>query len=431
MENLQGGMLALEHRYSVDAEIGRQGLAVVYRGTQHPFEKPVSIRVFDAFEAAEQPERLVAAIKKAAQKAATLEGEGVLRVVDYGELTAEVPFVVTERVTGPSLATFLEQSGTLTLEEVVALVDRIAPVLDEAHALGVIHGNLTPYAVMLPQKDVARARVGQFGMSIPLAEVRKIDGAMLSFPLVAGLAPEMFVEGAAGPSRAGDVHALAALAYMALSGQHPYFDDVNDTSDGLVAIATKEPRDLREFGVSAAIWEAIKPALSRNPDARPQLAAELAVALRAAAFPPEVKAPPKASQSADDDIEAWEDEDTSAPTPGAVAWGVLLLLLVLSNVGWFVWAGKAPTARVPSLPPSTSTQILKPGIDLDSVPSGVSVSLAGGAVLGETPMTIHPSIADSGTATLKLEKHGFAPLEVDVAKGGQGHRLVLKLQATP
>lgn len=430
MENLQGGMLALEHRYSVDAEVGRQGLATIYRGTQHPFDRSVTIRVFDAFEMASQPEGLVSTIKKAAQRAAVLEHEGVLRVVDYGELTAEVPFVVSERVTGPTLAMFLEQSGTLTLEEVVSLIERLAPILDEAHTRGVVHGHLSPYAVTLPQKDVQRAVVGQFGLMIPMSEVRKIDGAMLSFPLVAGLAPEMFGEGAL-PSRAGDIHALGALAYMALSGQHPYFDDINDTSEGLIAIQNGEPRDLREFGVSAAIWEAIRPALSRNPDERPEHALEFSTALRKAAFPAprvEVKA---TDVLVEDDADEHDDDSSDAPTPGAVAWGVLLLVLILTNVGWFVWVGKqtaSPAVNVVAT--ATSAGVLGQGVDLDSMPTGAKVTLlgAGAGELGETPVAVSPTIAQDGAAVLRVEKHGYEPLEVEVTKTSAGNRLVLRLK---
>lgn len=436
MENLQGGVLALEHRYAVDAEVGRQGLATIYRGTQHPFDRAVTIRVFDAFEMASQPEGLVATIKKAAQRAAVLEHEGVLRVVDYGELTAEVPFVVSERVGGPTLATFLEQNGTLTLEEVVSLVERLAPILDEAHARGVVHGHLSAYAVTLPQKDVQRAMVGQFGLMVPMSEVRKIDGAMLSFPLVAGLAPEMFAEGAV-PSRAGDVHALGALAYMALSGQHPYFEDVADTSEGLIAIQTGSPRDLREFGVSAAIWEAIRPALSRNPDERPEHASDFASALRKAAFPA-ARVEARVAEVAEDTSEEDEFEDrVEAPTPGAVAWGVLLLLLVLSNAGWFVWAGKQPVGGPTPITVDSvqavvtdASGVLGQSVDLDSSPSGAKVTLLGAQAgeIGETPVAVSPTIAKDGEAVLRVEKHGYEPFEVGVTKTATGNRLVLRLK---
>ncbi len=432
MENLQGGMLALEHRYTVDAEVGRQGLATVYKGTQHPFDRSVLIRAFDLFEASPEAEALVALVKKGAQLSSVLDHEGVLRVVDYGELNSEVPFVVCERGSGPTLAAFLEQSGTLTLEEVVGLIDRVGRIVDEAHMKNVVHGNLSAEVVILPQKDVQRAHVGQFALQIPMSEIRKIDGAMLSFGLVSGLAPELFAEGSA-PTRSSDVYAIGTLAYMALAGQHPFFDDVNDTSEGLLAIQTGKPRPLTEFGFSEAIWTALCSALDRNPDARPECAQELADALRDAAFPApkaEVR-PDRPRPETIEEVEDFDDdlEDISAPTPGAVAWGVLLLALVLSNVAWFGFTGKESNFSVPEVEPVRPT-VLRPGVEIDTVPSGARVSLQGDtpSVLGETPLAINPSIGANGEATLVVEKRGYDALELNLVPAAEGNRLVVKLK---
>jgi len=432
MENLQGGMLALEHRYTVDAEVGRQGLATVYRGTQHPFDRAVLIRAYDLFEEAPDAETLVALVKQGAQRASVLDHEGVLRVVDYGELSSDVPFVVCERGSGPTLAAFLEQSGTLTLEEVVGLVERVGRIVDEAHMKNVVHGNLSSEVVILPQKDVQRAHVGQFALQIPMSEIRKIEGAMLSFGLVSGLAPELFAAGAK-PTRASDIYAIGTLAYMALSGQHPFFDDVNDTSEGLLAIQTGKARDLGEFGFSEAIWAALSPALDRNPDARPECAQELADALREAAFPApktEVKAERERSAPVADPTDFDEElDDVSAPTPGAVAWGAILFVLILSNVAWFTYAGKESQSVAPLTDPVRPT-VLRPGVEIDSVPSGARVSLQGDtpSVLGETPLAINPSIGANGEATLFIEKRGYDTLEVNLVPAAEGNRLVIKLK---
>ncbi len=432
MENLQGGMLALEHRYTVDAEVGRQGLATVYRGTQHPFDRAVLIRAYDLFEESPDAETLVALVKQGAQRASVLDHEGVLRVVDYGELSSDVPFVVCERGSGPTLAAFLEQSGTLTLEEVVGLVDRVGRIVDEAHMKNVVHGNLSSEVVILPQKDVQRAHVGLFALQVPMSEIRKIDGAMLSFGLVSGLAPELFAEGAM-PTRASDIYALGTLAYMALSGQHPFFDDVNDTSEGLLAIQTGKARDLAEFGFSEAIWAALSPALDRNPDARPECAQELADALREAAFPApkaEVKAERERSALVEEPVDFDEElDDVSAPTPGAVAWGAILFVLIVSNVAWFTYAGKESHSVEP-VTEAVRPTVLRPGVEIDSIPSGARVSLQGDtpSVLGETPLALNPSIGANGEATLFIEKRGYDTLEVNLVPAAEGNRLVIKLK---
>lgn len=428
MENLQGGMLALEHRYAVDAEVGRQGLATLYRGTQHPFERSVMLYAYDMFEQAADASVLVESIKSGAQRASVLDHDGVLRIVDYGELTSEIPFVVVERSTGPTLGAFLEQSGTLSLEDVVALVERLAEIIDEAHIRGVVHGSLSPHVVSLPQKDVHRACVGGFCLNAPLEEVRKIDGAMLDFPLVAGMAPELFKD-ASKPTRSCDIFALGAIAYMALSGQHPFFEDVNDTSDGLLKIQSGTARSLTDFGFSEAIWQALEPTLNRDPDARPEAAQEVAEALRDAAFPKAIESLPEPVVVEENDkLTDGNEADTAAPTPGAVAWGALLLALVLTNIGWFTWVGEVSVSEQPVDPPVSPT-VLAPGVEIDTSPSGAKVFLEGETLseLGESPMVIDPKIGANGRATLRLEKRGFVPVAVDVVPASVGNRLVIKL----
>src|SRR5690554_5458048 len=100
MENLQGGTLALEHRYHVRQRTGLYGFTTVYHAVQEPFEHAVFISVYDALEQAGAQRALFDRIKSAAQKASTLDAAGILRTIDYGELDLGLPFVIWEQPAG-------------------------------------------------------------------------------------------------------------------------------------------------------------------------------------------------------------------------------------------------------------------------------------------------------------------------------------------
>ncbi|MFW5966218.1 MAG: hypothetical protein ACOCV2_01815, partial [Persicimonas sp.] len=134
MENLQGGTLALEHRYEVDERTARHGFISLYAATRHPFGRPVWLKTYDGLEGVGAGPELYERLENAATTASTLTAPGILRVLDYGEVSADVPFAVSERIDGPSLAEVLEREGTLPIDETAALVVRVAMILERAHA---------------------------------------------------------------------------------------------------------------------------------------------------------------------------------------------------------------------------------------------------------------------------------------------------------
>lgn len=438
MEDLQGGTLALEHRYDLNAREGRVAQAVLYKAVQHPFEQPVWVRVYESLDADELDSSIEARLKESAHAASALDERtnGVLRVVDYGELRPRVPFVVTERVEGPCLFDWLESEGTLDLASVVELVDRSAKILESAHSLGVIHGSLGGHSIWIPDRDLSRLRMGGFGLGFTMHELRQMSSALLDYHSVAPLAPELFSEDAC-PDVRSDVYSLAALAYTALAGSHPYFEDVTDISEGLVKIVSGEFRSLTEFGVSDDVVSIIERGLESDPEDRWSSVAEFRRELE--------RATRQDSQSGDSLEGAWDQEfdeleerdyETTetglSPTPSGTLVGFMVFALVISNLGWIFFRVDESRATVNEEVPPVEREVLVSRIELKSEPAGAKVFRVvseGSEELGETPMLIDASVGD-GDLRLRLENPGYRSAQIRVQEHEEGQDFIVVMDPT-
>jgi len=223
-----------------------------------------------------------------ARAARLLRHEGRPAVLELGRAADGSPFVVTELLTGESLAELLARVGRLSEADAVKVIVPLAAALGAEHARGEWHGDLKPRSVMLAVdagRREPRVKVLGFGtgkMMARWAAQRAAAGA--ADPREAGyLAPEQ----CAGPVTAidfrADVYALGAIIYHLLAGHPPF---VADSADEVRAMhRTEPPPPLRAVdpAFSASVEGVVLRALAKDPSARYASAEELASALRMAA----------------------------------------------------------------------------------------------------------------------------------------------------
>jgi eukaryotic-like serine/threonine-protein kinase len=366
MEDLQGGTLALEHRYEVIERRGRRGFITLYGARQDPFDKPVWVKAYDGLATAGVQPDLFDRLKEAAQQASGLTTPGMLRVIDYGELAAGVPFVVSERIEAPSLAELLDEEGTLSIAATAALIERLATVLEPAHQRGNAHGFIAPEWIYVPDDDPGAAHLDHFQLTVTVAEIVASDSAVMSVDAISAFAPEMFERGEDDPparggfSPAGDVWALGVLAYLCLVGVHPIFDDDLDASAGILKLRNERPRPLEELGVDAQISSVIDRALQPDPAQRFQNVAAFAQALQDLVAPQPAAspaAPPAEPGPASDDEPANPEAPPALdaprerpPGPSDHLLTLVIVLLFLTNLAWLFYVAGADSADEASAP---------------------------------------------------------------------------------
>src|ERR671939_1982568 len=127
--------------YDVDAEIGRGGMAIVYRATDVRLRRRVAVKVLPpdlAFRADVRTRFL-----REAETAAQLNHPNIVPIYSVDERDGLVYFVMAY-VDGESVGQRLAREGPLPIEDVRRITREVADALAYAHAHGIVHRDVKP-----------------------------------------------------------------------------------------------------------------------------------------------------------------------------------------------------------------------------------------------------------------------------------------------
>jgi hypothetical protein len=245
----------LGNRYRLLDELGRGGMARVWRAVDEVLGRVVAVKVLAPALAADRD--FLDRFRVEARAAARLAHPNIASVFDYGEWDPpggeRVACIVLELLEGESLASRL-QRGPLPWAEAVAAAAQVARALAAAHRRGVVHRDVKPGNVLLTEDG---AKVLDFGIAAMTGEpAPRPAGGVLGTQ--AYVAPELLAGGASTP--AADVYGLGLLLCESLSGHLP-------EAPGAGADALD-----RVEGLPAAVVDVVRRCLARRPDERPSSA---------------------------------------------------------------------------------------------------------------------------------------------------------------
>ena len=337
MEHLQGGTIALEHRYEIAQLAHTHDHVTLYHGVQDPFDRPVIIKVFRLPQDEASRQHLLGRLFEAAYLTSALRHDALTRAIDHGELQRGVPFIVCEGLAGESLAAKLEREGTLSMDQTLDLLERLGQALVYLHERGLAHGAISPDWVIIPEgQQVQDAVLDHALMGLTFSETLALHEDVLPTRSLLAMAPEMCRREHEEASASADQWALGALAYTCLVGVHPYAQDRADPIQAISRSSQQPPRPLRELGVDPSVGQLIERALATDPARRwPDLLSMLDAlrSLRAASLdsPRQAITPTPA-----DEIAAAPAPAQDSPQPdrvGTIA-GLAILLLIVTNLAW-------------------------------------------------------------------------------------------------
>ncbi|MDB4958088.1 MAG: serine/threonine protein kinase [Myxococcales bacterium] len=305
-------------RYRVTKPLGSGAMGLVYEAIDDVLGREVAIKTLKSSNG--MAARLLDdRFRQEARAIAQLSHPGVVAVFDI-DLTADPPYLVMERVAGPSLDARLAQ-GPLSAAELIPLGIQIARALAAAHAAGIVHRDVKPANILAAGPDTWK--LADFGVAHVPDSSLTITGQFVGSPGYAS--PEALVKGIS--EGAGDVYALGATLYEAIAGRWPRLEKKG------ALLAPVPP--LREIAphVPHEIAAAIDRAVSFEADARPS-AAELAQLLAHAAG--------AASASV--------GEAVRPPPSASIAGANALAASEVAPIGSLVESGVSSAVSMPSVP---------------------------------------------------------------------------------
>jgi eukaryotic-like serine/threonine-protein kinase len=280
---------ALAGEYSLQRELGRGGMGVVYLARDVQLDRDVAIKVLPSHMA-----RVPAARERFLREARMAAGLSHPHIVPIHRVSEAAGFVffVMSYVEGESLGERLRTRGPLPPADAMRMLREVAWALAYAHGRGIVHRDVKPDNILL-EAATGRALVTDFGIAQGGA-----DSVVISDPgKVMGTAHFMSPEQAAGAALDGrsDIYALGVVGYLAVSGRLPF--DASSTPALLLRQASEDAPSVTHAapGLPPALAAAIDRCLARDPGSRftdgEELAASLAPTLDVRpALPPGLRA---------------------------------------------------------------------------------------------------------------------------------------------
>lgn len=264
--------------YEIVEELGRGGMATVYRAFQPSMERYVAVKVIHRAISSEP--KMLERFQREARLIAKLEHPHLLPVYDY-DGRHDPPYIVMRYLEGGTLKDVLDR-GVLPLTDTMFILRQVSAALDYAHRQGVIHRDIKPSNIMI---DVdGNAFLTDFG--IARSARRSESGLELTQTgFTVGTPGYMSPEQGMGQENIDhrtDIYALGAMVFHMITGRLPY------DAETPMAVILKHINDpvpsIREVNpdLHVALDDAIRRAMLKQPRDRYATATEFSDAFTAA-----------------------------------------------------------------------------------------------------------------------------------------------------
>ena len=265
-------------KYQLLERLGAGGFGVVYLAEHVQFGAVRAVKVLHQHFAYDQ--QIVERFRREARAIYRLTAPNVVRLEEFGEVRAGVPFMAMEYAEGESLAEILSREGCLELRRALRIGRQIALALVDAAEHGILHRDLKPDNIRVnrhPRRG-EEVKVLDFGISKILDEhTSSLTGqAVLGTPEY--MAPEIWEKVADSDHRA-DLFSLGVVFFRMLTGTLPWPQREGEplTVFAQMQSASAPPISQARTDLSfpPAVERLVASMLSLSPSQRPASAAEI------------------------------------------------------------------------------------------------------------------------------------------------------------
>jgi len=326
----------LNNRYQILEQLGKGGMAIVYRAQDTMLERSVTVKVLR--ENYSRDPAFEDRFRQEAKAAANLSHPNIVTVHDFGLDKGQL-FIVMEYIPGTDLKAFIKQHGRFSPEEAVPLLTQACAGIGYAHRAGLVHCDVKPQN-MLVTPDM-RLKVTDFGIARALSTIHPTEKSAVIWGSPQYFSPEQAA--GAAPSPASDVYSLGVILYEMLTGSLPFHANTAAELARLHIEADPAPISEALPDISPVLEQILTKVLSKEPSQRYRTADQFGRVLlnfgNSISSPvlnlpskaaPTISSPPAASVMT-----------PPAPVPGidwaAIGLGLAALVTVLGLVPFWLW----------------------------------------------------------------------------------------------
>jgi len=256
----------LAAEYEILEELGRGGMAIVFRAREKALDREVAIKVLP-FSLAFDGE-FVERFQREARTAAQLEHPNIIPIYRVGR-TGQVIFFVMKLVRGGSLATLLEGGGRLPPGDIRRILVESGKALNYAAGKGIVHRDIKPDNIMFDEHGASV--ITDFGIA-KAASGQRLTSTGMSIGTPHYMSPEQ--ARAQETDGRSDIYSLGVVAYQALLGEVPY-DGEDSFAIGYKHIMDPIPEPVLNTADERRLFMVIRKMLAEDPADRFQSGLDL------------------------------------------------------------------------------------------------------------------------------------------------------------
>ncbi len=256
----------LAAEYEILEELGRGGMAIVFRAREKALDREVAVKVLPfslAFDA-----EFVERFQREARTAAQLEHPNIIPIYRVGR-SGQVIYFVMKLVRGGSLATLMEGGGRLPPSEIRRVLVESGRALNYAAEKGIVHRDIKPDNIMFDEHGASV--ITDFGIA-KAASGQRLTSTGMSIGTPHYMSPEQ--ARAQETDGRSDIYSLGVVAYQALIGEVPY-DGEDSFAIGYKHIMEPIPEPTLNTADERRLWLVIKRMIAKDPADRFQTGLDL------------------------------------------------------------------------------------------------------------------------------------------------------------
>jgi serine/threonine protein kinase len=204
-------------RYTIQSELGRGAMGVVYKATDSVLERTVAIKTVNMNLTPEEAKGYEARFYQEARSAGSLNHPNIVTIYDVGRVN-DVVFMAMEFIEGVELRSLFAEGRPLPVTQAISIAAQVAEGLGYAHDHGIVHRDIKPANIMVVQSGPVK--ITDFGIARMRASSHDLTqtGMMLGSPKY--MSPEQVIGKRA--DHRSDIFSLGVILYEMLCGATPF-----------------------------------------------------------------------------------------------------------------------------------------------------------------------------------------------------------------